>query len=105
MRRTSWIYGLAYTAAFLTAFILTGMGMWNDLVAKPGDPTVVGLLVMMSMGFSVFCYGLYQERQKVWAYVARRLEVRTRFTRRRVRLHPAPRRYRALQPVLQRAAQ
>jgi hypothetical protein len=90
MRRKRWICGLAYTAAFGTALMLTGMSMWQDAAAKPGDPVLISLMALIAFGSCVACYGLYHDRHKAKAYVMHRLEVRTRFTRRRVVLHPAP---------------
>jgi hypothetical protein len=104
MRKRNWIYGLSYAAALLIAFILMGMDMWRDMAAQPGDASVIVILAIMALGLSATCYGLYHERHKAWAYAARRLEVRTRFARRRIPLQPAPRRQQALQLVLQRMA-
>lgn len=91
MRRKRWIYGLAYTAAFMTALILTGMGMWQDLTVKPDDPVLIFLMALIALGSCVAGYGFYHDRHKAKAYVLYRLEVRMRFSRRQVVLNPVPR--------------
>jgi Ni,Fe-hydrogenase I cytochrome b subunit len=98
MRKKRWIYGVAYTAAFLAAFILMGRDMWRDIAATPGDPVLIVTLILMAFGISVTCYGLYHERHKARAYVVRRRHVHMRFTRRRIMYNLAPRRRIALQP-------
>jgi Ni,Fe-hydrogenase I cytochrome b subunit len=97
MRKKRWVYGVAYTAAFLAAFLLMGRDMWRDVAATPGDPVLIVTLILMAFGISVTCYGLYHERHKARAYVVRRRHVHMRFTRRRIIDNPARRR----SPVLQ----
>jgi Ni,Fe-hydrogenase I cytochrome b subunit len=92
MHKKRWIFGVAYTAAFLTAFILMGRDMWRDIAATPGDPVLIVTLILMTFGIGVTCYGLYHERHKARAYVVRRRHVHMRFARRRIIYNPAPRR-------------